>query len=827
MAYDAADGYVVLFGGTFVNWSVFPPTTIVENFTWTFRGGTWTNITATAGHAPPPPGNQMMDSMAYDATDRYVVLQTDQGQTWKFLGGTWSRLSPTCVPAGCTLPQYSNMPMAFDSSLGEIVLLGPNSNSSCVSAYARGVWTLWPQRFGGNNTTRPCPPGASFYTAPWGAGLADDPGVGGLALYFGQDTWLFSGRNWTNVTSRVGLSPPGAAAPMMSYDAAIGEVMLYGGCTLPSAAAGNLNCTGSDARNATWTFNGSAWSNVTYGPSPGPDALGSICYDAGDSALLLFGGWREGVASSLPTNSTWVYGSTPPISGLTVVGSPAIPLPGQSVTFQATFRGGSSPFTYSWRFGDGGVSGAVSPIHVYPLVGWYAVSLWLNDSALHTANARLTIHVYVPLVVPVISASPTFPWFGQPVNFSATESGGTPPYNYSWSFGDGGLGGNLQSITHAYTTDGPFLVTLSVSDSAGATSRGYLNITVALSVLAWGNTSSGTAPLTVGFSSTVHGGVPAYSYLWSFGDGTSSTSPSPSHQFTTPGNYTNNLRVTDSQGHTSLGFWNVSVTPTGPPLSISLVAVPSSFVVGNSTSLTATPSGGLGAYVDSWPGLPGWCAVISWSQVKCTPPQPGNFSVTAKVVDATGASASALARLVVIPAGIPLSLALQASPGSFLLGNSTIVTSVTLGGAGGYALSWPGLQSWCVLLSSTSVRCTPTATGSFLVSAQVTDAAGTRVSASVRLLVTAAPPGGSHVSPSSWTLLGLPGTDVMAIVLTIGLVMAFIVALLRSRAPLGDTSRLTSEEDGYAPFRRGSRPVGSECPREEATPEPDTAGDLF
>ncbi|MBM0202609.1 ThuA domain-containing protein [Micromonospora sp. NPDC051227] len=79
-------------------------------------------------------------------------------------------------------------------------------------------------------------------------------------------------------------------------------------------------------------------------------------------------------------------------------------------------------------------------------------------------------------------------------------------------------------------------------------------------VKATGTPTSGTAPLTVQFSSagTSDPDGNTLSYLWTFGDGTTSTAANPSKTYTSNGNYTAQLKVTDSTGKT--GFANVPIT---------------------------------------------------------------------------------------------------------------------------------------------------------------------------------------------------------------------------------------------------------------------------
>jgi outer membrane protein assembly factor BamB len=82
----------------------------------------------------------------------------------------------------------------------------------------------------------------------------------------------------------------------------------------------------------------------------------------------------------------------------------------------------------------------------------------------------------------------------------------------------------------------------------GSTNGYLLALDVTLNTTASQSVTTGLVPLVVNFSANGTGGVPPYSYLWSFGDGTTSTAQFPPHDYTTPGAYEVEVTVTDTAG---------------------------------------------------------------------------------------------------------------------------------------------------------------------------------------------------------------------------------------------------------------------------------------
>ncbi|MFD3533298.1 PQQ-dependent sugar dehydrogenase, partial [Streptomyces sp. NPDC058664] len=88
------------------------------------------------------------------------------------------------------------------------------------------------------------------------------------------------------------------------------------------------------------------------------------------------------------------------------------------------------------------------------------------------------------------------------------------------------------------------------------------------------NVTSGTAPLTVSFSSAGSSDADgdALSHAWTFGDGGTSTAANPSHTYTANGRYTATLRTTDTTGKSATASVLITVGNTAPTVRIDLPA---------------------------------------------------------------------------------------------------------------------------------------------------------------------------------------------------------------------------------------------------------------
>lgn len=191
--------------------------------------------------------------MAYDPENHGIIMfggatytptadgsnSASLGDTWLWNGTAWSQLNVT----------------------------GPSPRSASVGAYdsARHVIVL----FGGSG------PG----------------GVGPAKLF--NDTWIWDGASWTQLTPAHSPSPRFDSA--MAYDQRLEQTVLYGG----------LGQT--ETFDETWTWDGSDWTRQNPATTPGPRHFFSMAYDADTGVTVLFGGSLPGQR----LNDTWLWdGST-------------------------------------------------------------------------------------------------------------------------------------------------------------------------------------------------------------------------------------------------------------------------------------------------------------------------------------------------------------------------------------------------------------------------------------------------------------------------------------------------------------------------------------
>lgn len=263
---------------------------------------------------------------------------------------------------------------------------------------------------------------------------------------------------------------------------------------------------------------------------------------------------------------------------------------------------------------------------------------------------------------------------------------------------------------------------------------GYYVQVPPLQVSVSANPTSGKAPLSVSFSSSVSGGSPPYSYSWSFGDGSSSTDANPTHTYQNQGTYTATLTVTDSSGSQQSASITIDVSPPVQPLGVTIHVSPATYGdVPFTAAFSSSVTGGTGSYTYKWDF--GYGATSNDQNPTQTYTNPGTYSVTLTVTDSAGNTQTASQTITIYPA---MSVTISANPTQ---GNNPLdvsFSSSVTGGSGSYTYSWnfgDGATD-----TSANPAHTYNSVGSYTVRLSVTDAANAQVLSNQITITVTAPP---------------------------------------------------------------------------------------
>jgi gliding motility-associated-like protein len=331
-----------------------------------------------------------------------------------------------------------------------------------------------------------------------------------------------------------------------------------------------------------------------------------------------------------------------------------------NITVTATGGAGSNQYSLN------GGPYQTSNIFTVPAGGPYTIAVQDGNYCTDTTNS-ITISQPTVLQGSVMGQTNIMCYGASSGSVTASASGGTPPYSYSWNTTPA-----QSTATASNLPAGMYTVTITDSNGCTTTASATItqpaspvtaNITAQTNVLCYG-AATGTATVTA------NGGTLPYSYSWN-------TIPVQSSATATnllAGTYT--VTVTDMNGCVQAA----SATITQPSVyAVSIANTTNILCYGNATgSISASVNGGVAPYSYSWNSSPVQTTPIATNLAA------GSYVVT--VTDANGCVQSASATL--SQPSTPITVSTYVTNVS-CFGNSTGTVSVsTSGGTAPYTYAW-------------------------------------------------------------------------------------------------------------------------------------------
>jgi PKD repeat protein len=373
---------------------------------------------------------------------------------------------------------------------------------------------------------------------------------------------------------------------------------------------------------------------------------------------------------------------------------------------------------YEWDYdGDGtyDFDSGTDPtvLHTYSTPGVYTATVRVTDNRGGQATDAVQINVGAVVVnqLPMADLQANVTSGNAPLSVNFDGSASADPdgtiVEYAWDLdGDGAYEATSDgpTLSKTYTQAGMYTAKLRVRDNSGATA----SATVTINVNVVGNqpptasltapTTSGNAPLTVAFDATgsadSDGSLVRYDYdfdsdgVWDAYDASSTVS----HTYSSAGNYTAKVRVTDNSGAQAAATLPITVNAVGnQPPTASLSAPTASGNAPLTIAFDATGSsdsdGSIVRYDYDFNNDGIWDAYDSASTLSYTYTKAGNYTAKLRVTDNAGAQATATMAITVSGSGGSggPTAALTATPQNF----STVPKDVVLDPSGSTAGSAP------------------------------------------------------------------------------------------------------------------------------------------
>jgi PKD repeat protein len=225
------------------------------------------------------------------------------------------------------------------------------------------------------------------------------------------------------------------------------------------------------------------------------------------------------------------------------------------------------PDTWFWDFGDGNSSTNQNPVHSYTTTGDFTVTLTITDT-IRGCQESFQDMVSVSDLAAAFTGNTLFGCGPMTVGF-VNQSTGNISDNL-WDFGDGSTSTELNP-SHVYNQPGIYTVSLEVMSTNGCSNtqirNNYIQV-IGPDVNFGADTLVGIEELLVSFTDSTVFAAPITSWLWDFGDGSTSNLQNPTHMYSEVGSFDVSLTVSDIDGCTRTFTLPSYITITTAPIMV-------------------------------------------------------------------------------------------------------------------------------------------------------------------------------------------------------------------------------------------------------------------
>lgn len=230
---------------------------------------------------------------------------------------------------------------------------------------------------------------------------------------------------------------------------------------------------------------------------------------------------------------------------------------------------GSSIETFEWDFENDGVVDAEGETtsYIYIQKGMQTCRLIVTDSIGVTSEDVCMVNILNRNPVAEFTFSPNYPSIQDELYVTdlSTDADGLITA-WLWDFGDG-TNSSFQSPSHVFSQKGEYNVTLTVTDDDGA-ENSTVSTVVVVNLPPTASFDCAVTPYAgVDFQFTDNSTDPenlSLSWLWDFGDGSTSELQNPVHKFANEDDYNVTLTVTDDEGLSDTFSATLTVTERPP-----------------------------------------------------------------------------------------------------------------------------------------------------------------------------------------------------------------------------------------------------------------------